>query len=252
LNKIHEQFFLTAFFESTKLFRSARITASERPDFIVESEGKRVGIEITQYYQGAAAKGSRLKESEVIWNDILEVVSERSTCCGLDHFTGLLFTTERAPKRAERTKLIEELLTIAQMAKSVRSKEPIELKPDDLRRFGLSQYVRKVFLIGTRSARAVKWERANSMAGSVGFSEGELTQILKSKRKRGSGYDRTRFEEMWLLIVATGTSLASTGAILKSPVKALADANRLALSKAGFDQIWYFSYLPEFSVRMFP
>lgn len=249
MNKAQERFLLDGFFGGIKLFRSATIVESERPDFIVESKRKRIGIEITEYHQGATNKGSRAKESEMVWNQILTQVSTGSN---RDHFTGLIFTSSDFPKKAERGELVNELLALAKDAKPPNSTEQVVVTADNLGHLSLARYVRKIYLIGTRSARGVKWERANSIAGSVGFSEAELAQILKSKRERVRGYDRTRFEEIWLLIVAKGTSAASTGDILKSPVEALAAANQPALSEAGFDQIWYFSYLPEFRVRMFP
>ena len=248
MNKARERFYLEQFLAYAKPFRSATVFESEKPDFVVESKGKPIGIEETQYHQGISRRGSRAKESEVAWTEILELVKDP-----LSNFTGLVFTkSEDVPKRAERPKLVAELVTLARVYQPVDSKKHVEIKAADLRHLRLARYVRKIVLIRTRAVRGLVWKRAESIAGSVGFSDTELSEILRSKQKRVSTYDRSRFDELWLIIVATGESTAATGAILESPVEALAERNQESLNQAGFDRIWYYSCLPEFCVRLFP
>lgn len=254
VRKTRERFFLNEFLSRLKLLDSATILESEKPDFVVEFSDKGVGIEITEYYQGVSAQGSKAKENEVVWDEILGHVSTELGKRGLNHFTGLVFTrSQEPPKRNERPILSNELITLANNnPPPINSTTQVEIKFEALRNLRLYRFVRKIILIGTRTAEGVDWKRAETIASPVGFSDSELRDILKSKEKRILAYNRSLLNELWLLIVAPGETAAGTGDILGQRVQSLAERNSQVLSQAGFDQIWYFSWLPEFVVRLHP
>lgn len=252
--KKRERVFLEKFLSFTGSLESAEIVQRERPDFQAQSMGRNIGVEVTEYYQGVSSRGSESRRIEKVWNDVLTQVCARLGKSGLDHLTGLVFAkAHEAPTRPDRAELATELTALVRdNAIPVGTTQPLELR-SELRAFPvISRCLRRVVLMPTGPARGVEWACATTIAGSRGITDSELGEILNSKKKSVIGYDRSEFTELWLLVVASCDTVASAGEILPEQVGMLARRNAALLRNVGFDKVWYYSWLPEFAVRMYP
>jgi len=162
---------------------------TESPDFVIEKDGRRIGVEITEYHQ-PAQNGNQFSRTQVEaeWNKLCDaVVVFREARKELDHVSVCLnFVDLRVPGSQEHAKFIQAIADLISQELNKLSRQYITLKikdhhPDVLRNYldGITIRVVSVYL---------EWDWNHNCAG-VGTSEQELLELLAPKMKSPRSID---------------------------------------------------------------
>lgn len=105
------------------------------PDGWTESDGKRIGLELTSYFADERSKkGSPQRKSVAGWNDLWAIIDQqRRSHCGLQHNMGsVFFKPDQGPTQKTRHQLANEIIRISEMAWRDRNKQPVlpGMKPE--------------------------------------------------------------------------------------------------------------------------
>lgn len=198
-----ERFYLDRFLKSL-VFPCQNIDrGANPPDFVIQSNGLKIAIEITEFYSNA--KGStgdprRLVEKE--WEKLREVISKiRDQHPELHEINCIVILKELGlPPRREYEKFAFELINFV-----IESIPDLSDKPEGFKILSeefplLKKYVAKIRL--NKVGCYITWDW-NHTGGFVGFSEGELTNVISKKVSLDNSEDS--YDEEWLLIVADGS-----------------------------------------------
>ena len=99
-----------------KLYPGGPITAftkHESPDFIVEIEGKRIGIELTEIFQDSTGSHSKLQQRSSDWENFTnQFIRELQPFVEFTFAIGIHFTESHPIRKARKTKIIEQLISV--------------------------------------------------------------------------------------------------------------------------------------------
>jgi len=212
--------------------RTGIIEDSERPDFVLNWQEQRIGLEVTRYFHKGARRNRTARERE----EALKLLCEAA----LEHFSKLSqelvhITTHWAAHFHPRKKQIQ---TIAKrLARSVincmpsMKNETYVLTSSDLQRFDLDRIVQSLSVMRL-SAGFSDWSTLQS--GSSVITPEELQKIIDDKNAKTAEYRaRNKFAQLWLAIIADGKTVASYAAITANVCE-----HKYA---AGFDRVFFIS-----------
>jgi hypothetical protein len=189
-------------------FPSGEIYPSECPDFVVDDT---LGIEVTQYFRKPPRNGRPMQEQESMRHFLLQqaqiYVEHRSA---LPLFVSVEFDesvpvySKDVPERA--AKLGDMVLMQVDRAK------PMAVVVENwANRLRYPAGVRQITVSRAKTLPGSLWTTAE--CGTVSdITPVEIETILARKNRKYFGYDLT-LDAMWLLIVANGAHLSSSGTI---------------------------------------
>ncbi len=231
-----------------------RMTSNEKPDafMIIEEAGKRkkVGVEHTEYHVDAPPGESSLgKRTYGFWRLVQSSIRRRvRQRPKIQHMTGLVFLKGNKkdclpdPETSQAKNLAKDLA--GELVKLALDSKLAPNGKQTIRKFLdesplLRDYVRKVELAGTGSARCVSWECADANVSSIGVSAEEIAVIIQNKAKKFPKYKWYDVSERWLLISASGATVFNLAGARTEHVdwglRELLDA----CSSAGVDRIFF-------------
>lgn len=192
-----ECFYLDRFFE---LLSEApkNVQAGEAPDFIVEYQGSKIGIEVTEFHSGLkGAQGWPRRLVEEAWESLQqEIMEEVGKHEELKNTNGLLFfeNLELPPKSLYKDFVGELVQLSLGMLKSGHREVTLGNHYPLLRRYLKKFYFEQVNCY-------ITWEW-NHIASFIGLSESELINVAKPKIDKATDYRKSHIEKLWLIIVS--------------------------------------------------
>ena len=211
------------------------ISSGESPDFIVNLQQKKIGIELTEFHSGSKRrKGSFRRSGEDAWElvqtTIMEEVNKHNE---LNETSGLLFFKRmKLPSESERNKFVEELMQLAIKMIISDCKEMIPGYEYPL----LKEYLKKFHL--EKVGCYITWEW-NYNVSSVGVTETELINTITPKIDKISLYKGKDFDDIWLLIISGCRLSQSMGTRLAYQLNTF-DQLRDLLKKSGYHRVFIY------------
>ena len=202
-------------------FPPGRIFDAERPDFLISGETRITGIEVVNYVRGQGSGGSDHLRNEVLWQQIADEArrtfeSNRSDPL-MVHFSRY---SNRYPRKADVPVIAANVAEAVERHIPEALFERTRISGDDFAHTPAHTYLDSIYVTRVRNERQTIW--ASIVAGFISVSAPELQSVLISKGPKVREYLR-RCDEVWLLIVADGKYLSSTGELLE------ADARRVQI-----------------------
>lgn len=212
-------------------------TSTERPDFIVLNEGKRIGIEITEYHQPTSS-GNYFSRSQVEseWSKFLSSVSDyRESNSYLDKVSvKLSFRRLSIPGLKDHKTFIQNVHHKIKQYESEMTKRQakINVEDNDL----LAVYIDAIYV--RFSEYYLEWDWNYDCCG-VGTSDDELSTLLSSKLKLKRPGD---IDEMHLVVAGDGpTGGAYIGHLNSDWLRAYPKLN-FQLNQSNFQQVVILNY----------
>lgn len=203
--KVEELWVVETAQASIPWFPMTRLRPSERPDFVLHSDGKTIALELTRYHQAIGERGSAPRAIEQSHDRTLTVAQsefERRNP-GVHLY---VYPHWRADSPVSRSRTSEVAIAIAQLVESMLARlEPgrtsqlpsAEASYEDLRDSGLDGLISSLSVYQYDRATYGLW--ASPEAGYVSQNVSELEQIVRAKEVALREY-RGDYSEYWLLI----------------------------------------------------
>lgn len=211
--KALERYFLEEVAAIYADFPTGSIVNGERPDFLVLGDSQVTGIEVVRYVRGQDARGSDHRRNEVLWQQIADEARHEFES---NHSDPLMVHFVWHPNRCPRK--VDVSLIAASAAEAVGQNVPqallerTQISDESFVRTPLYKFVDSIYVTRVKNVRQVIWSFIS--AGFVSVSVNELQPLLASKNTKVQAYLR-RCDEVWLLIVADGRYMSSTGELLQ-------------------------------------
>jgi len=211
----------------------------ESPDFIINYSGKKIGIELTEYYSLQEVSGHSRREVESIWKRIQdEIYKKIKLDKELMGVRTLIFLKKvLLPSRGEIPLFIDELIDctkelIVEGKKSVLVPEKYKI---------LNKYVDEIDICKIGGNSHLIWN-SNLNVGFVGIKEEELIKTIIPKIKKTKKYFLKKLDELWLLI-AFGPLISQTvQPRLKYKLEEFKTLNSI-IGKSSYNNIFLYLYL---------
>lgn len=174
-----------------------RVDEGETPDFVLTVVGRSVGVELTTFQSNTPMDGKlgrRQVESEWERLDKAIEVFRQARPELRDLNVGLMFYGA-GPPRAEHQAFMEEVAEFAFGRMAALTDQDVKLWPPAFTSPLMTKYLRTVFL---RRCNYAVWY-SNIAAGSIGFPDSMLVQIVEDKAARP--FRAT--DELWFAIQST-------------------------------------------------
>jgi hypothetical protein len=211
----------------------------EPPDFIVTVDGRRLGIEITEYHQPAPSRRSRSRRMvEAEWRKLRDAVLDyRETHTGLENLSVILrFVQLEVPGRKDHKGFIRAVHNEIERVRPELDRQAKVIHIGDRHPALLRQYLDGI-VVGVVGSY-LEWDWNLSFAG-VGTSDEELTTLLASKLRleRPSGVD-----ELQLVMAGDGPTAATCiGFLRQDLLKGWPNLNN-TLEQSNFDAVTILHY----------
>ena len=215
--KALERYFLEEVAAIYPDFPSGTVIDAERPDFLVSSDSQFTGIEVVNYVRGQSAGGSDYRRNEILWQQIADAARREFESNHVDplmvHF---LWHSNRYPRK------VDVPLIAASAAKTVEKYMPqtlferTQISGERFLDTKLCAFVNSIYVTRVRNVRQVVWSSIS--ASFISVSANELRDLLASKNIKVREYLK-RCNEVWLLIVADGKYMSSTGELLQEEAR---------------------------------
>jgi hypothetical protein len=210
--KARERTYLERFRQNFVAFPEGEVVPSERPDFLIEAQPRRIGIEVIEYHvqEPDEDRGSETRAQEAKEDKVLRLASEQHRSRGLPPVVvSVVWHPHRALDSRRRTELVTDL------AKLVQEHLPESSHSITIRRRhhpawrSLPEEVASLTVVLRESISKNSWTSVR--AGFVPtLTPPDLQKVLWDKEVKVSSY-RRQCEEVWLLIVARGFEPSTFG-----------------------------------------
>lgn len=212
------------------------IKETESPDFIVKLQGKKIGVEVTEFHSNAKGeKGRPRRAIEEAWSVLQETIMEQVGKHGkLQESNGLLFFDKlELPEKSEYKEFTDELirLSVEMIDSGLRETTPGKEYPL------LNRYLKKLFL--EKAGVYILWGWNHDVA-SVGLSESELLKAINPKLR--ADYKDHKIDELWLLIISGYRLSQAMGIILFYKLSNYNELNRL-LRLSKYSKVYIYQYM---------
>ena len=205
VKKAREETYLRRFRENFAGFPEGTILPSERPDFLVETDRGRLGVELTEYHisEPDEGRGSPTRAREGTEDQVLRMAAEQYRSKGLPPVVvNVLWHTNQALDRHRMPELATGLADLVQE----HLPEPNQSVTINERRHPAGRYlpeeVASLHFIRRDSISKGSWTPVRA-AFVPTISPSELQRTVRSKEAKVLSY-RQQCREVWLLIVARG------------------------------------------------
>jgi len=237
--KAHERLWLEHVLTRFGLAAKVHESESERPDFFVSLDSKKIGIEITVYHNDVGRHGSEGRKRYEQWWDIALLLKENLKRVGLGHVHGTVHFYDEAYENLQT-------LDVAQFALEV-TKLCHRLQPDannvSVEEFSQYPYLNKTVAkielewLNPRQLDVV-WACSHLHSGPIPSSTPILNSIIKGKLEKGKNYNWQGAVGRWLVIVAPAFNTSTTGIFDES----IRDYN---VNSDVFDRIYFWDWYSE-------
>jgi hypothetical protein len=202
--KAMERAYLQRFRENFAGFPEGEVVSSESPDFLIKSQPRWIGIELTEYHvqEPDEGRGSRMRAQERTEDRVLLRASEQHQSKGLPPVAVYVLWN---PHRAFRRRRIQELATVL-----------ADLVQEHLPELGHEVAIRRRYParrslpeeVGSLTVdRRINFSKNSWTSVRGGFvptlTPPELQKIMRDKEAKVPSYQQ-ECEEVWLLIGAHG------------------------------------------------
>lgn len=238
--KVEEFYYLIETIETIGL-KPLEIIVRETPDFILKTEKKTIGTEVTEYHIDAGQKnGSKARAAEESYSYIVEIVNEKlKKNSNLESiWAHLAFNYPYYPRKADLEKFSDELIrfTTESISENKNFKE-MNLKPTDDYPL-LKKFLESVTLY--REPLPFIHFFTEEYGGNISFSEENLINVIQPKIEEIAEYKESgNYDELWL-IVGSGRFLSQAIPPLWFVESELKEFKKLdnVLKNSGFSKIY--------------
>jgi hypothetical protein len=240
--KARERAYLGRFRENFADFPEGEVVSTEQPDFLIKTESRWVGVELTEYHvqEPDEGRGSPMRALEGTEDKVLRLASEQHQSKGLPPVVvHVLWHPHQAFSRRRTQELAADLADLVQEHLPEPGHEAaIRLRHPAWR--SLPQEVASLRI--DRRIRFLKnsWKPVRA-AFVPTLTPSELQQIMRSKEAKVPSY-RQQCREVWLLIVARGFE-PSTFGDLGSEVEAHE-------FETAFDRVFFLHHADEYVAEL--
>ena len=191
---------------------SGSVIETERPDFLISSDSRVTGIEVVNYVRGQGSGGSDHRRNEVLWRQIADearrIFESNNSDPLMVHFS---WHSNRYPRKADVPEIAANVAETVERYVPNAVFERTQISGDNFLHTLANMYLDSIHITRVRNTGQAIW--ASIGAGFVSVSAPELQSILTSKNSKVREYLQ-RCDEVWLLIVADGQYISSTGELL--------------------------------------
>jgi hypothetical protein len=194
----------------------------DKPEFIIEINGRTVGIEVTSYQSGQLVVGKRRREIEAEWEKF-DYSSKRfrEENSELKDISIIFRFKDLVPSSKERKSFLVEILTFVRAHRRELGPKYSIFSTHQFTSQFMSRYLTDLCLCVSDSAY---WD-SNVTAGFLGPFVQNLAQIVRRKSKKAKDYRETT--ELWL-VIRCGGRISETGL----PMNGADDFNRSGALRA--------------------
>lgn len=236
--KERERLHLEQFRRLLEDFPTGNIIECDPLDFIVSTEGTRIGIEHTEYFREPGPGPSRMKMQESMQNRVCCLVRSLYDKEGKPHLNILLsWHPNVSPLGKPDVRATAEKATAMVLANIPNENDSVTI--DDS--CALPDGLLSILLFRKQGLRATSIGNLRS-AGDHSISPDEIRNILLRKEGRLSLYKANNCNEIWLLIVAEGAAPSS--------LAALDPSTRGIAFCSGFDRVYFYDALNSSIMRL--
>lgn len=186
---------------------SGDIIDSESPDFIVDQDSEKLGIEIVEYVRGQNSGESALRRAEVIRQRIIDKANVEFYKTR-DEPLWVLFSwyPRKYPRKTDVAKLASVAVSTITNHIPHELFESFEIENKELSQTPLKEFVRKIRVTKVRNKKQALWSSIES--GWISVRSDEIQKIISSKNTKVEKYKK-KCEKVWLVIVADGRHISS-------------------------------------------
>lgn len=232
------EYFLALFTDHLQLGNDD-IECRESPDFIVNMNGKRIGIELTEHYASDKDdhNGRPRQAVETQWELLREAIMNRVWKDDyLRKTDGILeFKKLELPPRRQFSSFIDELIRLSKIMLSSHCEHAVI---DEKTYPVLFEYLRSMNLKPAGCYISWNW---NYDSGWVGLTEQELMATIKRKTKLADKY-KSSVDEMWLVVIEGHRISQGMGLFLDQHLNQFEEVNQL-LSTSRFNSVFIYQYM---------
>lgn len=238
--KVEEFYYLIETIETIGL-KPLEIIVRETPDFILKTEKKIIGTEVTEYHIDTGQKnGSKARAAEKSYSYIVEIVNEKlKKNRNLEIiWAHLVFNYPYYPRKADLEKFSDQLIkfTTESISENKNFKE-MNLKPTDNYPL-LKKFLESVTL--SREPLSFIHFFTEEYGGNISFLEENLINVIQPKIEEIAEYKESgNYDELWL-IVGSGRFLSQAIPPLWFVESELKEFKKLdnVLKNSGFSKIY--------------
>lgn len=196
MNKETELFYLLKFKENFPSFPHGDVCPDERPDFLIKTATKIVGLEVTHLYREMTSSGMHppLQQRESVRQKIMSLAKSIYDSKGLPSvFVSVHFDLNFYCCKSEMQRVAERLVNLAEQSLSGLPQEKI------WRVYEIE--IGGVMMVSVRSWKAEKSHWNHPLASFVPtVNPQQIQSILDGKNARCADY-RKKCDEIWLIII---------------------------------------------------
>lgn len=252
-------------------YRIIRAQWQERPDAVLtlcmNGERIRVGIEQTEYFSDApAGDPSPTGGLAEFWTFVIRSIERRTArkpelksalvnvrfqeCVGLPK--------DREQRVEMATRLAKELVGFVSESLPNQGNGPhpctIRVFPDT---YPMLRCILRTIRIavtrdGHRQFARTTWTCSNIVTGHVAFQFDHVQSIVDQKARKSKTYEWGNPDERWLLITASGNTVAQSTGPSMAWSKMDSKELRNRCPKSPFDRIWFWDYADDWHLELWP
>lgn len=214
------------------------IECRESPDFIINLNNKRIGIEITEHHSSERDANKRCRRAtEEDWELLKTIIRDEVwKDSDLSQTHGYLeFRKLELPPRKDFRRFADELIQLSkEMINSHREVVKINEKYPLLYKYMNKMHLKIVGCF-------ISWDW-NYEGGSVGSNEPELIKTIERKTSIANEYVKNDIDELWLIVVEGHRISQAMGINLEWYLNDFESVNRL-LQGSQFNKVYIYQYM---------
>ncbi len=236
LKKVRERRVLDRFIELSHDFPLGEIKESdkERPDFIYQSEGRTIGIELTRIYIDDVGNGSKLKQQEIDRKKIGEcIVEEVKRYYSVPFVLHIHYSYHHELERLRKPEIIRQC-TISCLDVLLNEDDGyFKIENHPMSRFELPQEIESIVL-HIQKKLGDSYYSEGAAAAIPNLQDKHLLHRLEEKNRKKKGYKTC--DEYWL-IIEEGTFAADTFGDIEVTMPIQSDFDQVFLYRRGKAEI---------------
>jgi hypothetical protein len=214
------------------------IECTESPDFIINLNNKRIGIEITEHHSSEKDANERQRRAteedwELLRKTIMDSVWKDSALSQTHSY--LEFRKLELPHRRDFTRFADELIKLSR--EMITS--GLQVVKLDERYPLLYKYVGRMYLKIVECFISWDW---NHDAGSVGLTEPELIRTIEPKIGKAVKYVQGCMDELWLVIIEGHRISQAMGVYLERYLTHFSELDSM-LQQLRFNKVYIHQYM---------
>jgi hypothetical protein len=205
--KARERLFLNEISTLYKDFPLGTIIEHESPDFIIDDNGNKLGIEMQDYIRGQTSVGSEKRYREMVLKKIIDKAqSEFESNCSIPVFVTFFWFPHRKPQKADISRFAKTIVSL--LMNNIPSEPPswVAIENEVIRNLLIGEFLHSMILIRTKNHSP--WTFVDGDLTDMRNSE--IEWLISSKKGKISQY-LSECNKVWLIIVADREYISSFG-----------------------------------------